>query len=166
MILHSLPIIIGPSQEASAILVITLVSLTVSLISMATTKKFVYTPQFIKQREEVMKYKKELQEAKKKNDKKKLKRLDKKKEQMQKLEAKMSLSTLKTFPMSLPFIIVFMWLSQNYNALGNFIILPIYIPFIAEFNPALGAWTINWFWWYFITSFSFSTILRKILKLR
>ena len=165
MIPPSLPFILD-KPETSAILVITLVSFIVSLISIAMTKKFVYTPEFIKQREIVMKYKKELQEAKKNNDQKKLKKLNKKKEQMQKLEAKMSLSSLKTFPMSFPFIIVFMWLAQNYNALGNFIVLPIYLPLIAEFNPSLGAWTINWFWWYFITSFCFSTILRKVLKLQ
>ncbi len=142
----------------NAMFIIMGVSVGISTISMFITKKFVYTPDFVKKRDIVMEFQREYRDALKKDDKKRLKKLEKKKAQMDKMQAKMSLQSFKTFPMLLPFSIPFWFMAQAYGYLGNLMMLPFPLWFL------LGSST-NYFMWYLISSFTLSQLIRKILKM-
>jgi uncharacterized membrane protein (DUF106 family) len=40
---------------------------------------------------------------------------------------------------------------------------PVPIPFLTTTGPTNGVYEVSLFWWYFLSSFTFSTILSKLL---
>ena len=149
-IMSQLMLDVSPKQ---AMILILFISLSVSFISTYATKKLVYKPDYVKSRETVQKWRKEYNEAKKNKDNKNLKKLEKKKEQMTKMEAKLSLQSFKSLPVTMPFILVFFWMQTVLGPLGQFVILPFALPYIGL--------QMNFFWWYLLTSLLTSNLLRK-----
>ena len=103
----------------------------------------------------------EMSEATKSGDKQKLEKLKKKQQQMQKMQAEMSMENLK------PTLLFMLPLLGVYYLVGNFIkgailaISPIPIQLFGIGPPIM----VNFFWWYFICSFAFSTIITRIFGL-
>ena len=122
-----------------------------------------------KMRAEVNAFNKEKREATLKQDKAKLEKLKHRELQMRQEQAKVSTARLKVTAITFVPLLVVYYLMANF--LGGFNVLvaysPIPIPYVAaEFNLNgifSGYWWVSLFWWYFLSSFTFSTMLSKLL---
>ena len=142
-----------------AILQVTAISILFSIYSTALLRKFVLTPEYMKQMEIHRKISSELMEARKKKDSKTLKKLEKKYEMTAKsVQGYMVKYLVFMFISFASFIALFNLINPIYAPIGNkFMTLPIPIPFIGS--------EINYFTWFIIVSFLFSRILSKALKI-
>ena len=141
-----------------AALIISGMSIGLSAFSSLLTKRVVYTPDFVRKRKMTTEWRKEYQQAQKSKDKKKIKRLEKVKGQMTKIESKAALQSFKTWPLTIvPFMLAFFWMSSTFGYLHWVILSPVALPLVGR--------QLAFFPWYLLSSFGFSTILRKVLRL-
>ncbi|MCL4517883.1 MAG: EMC3/TMCO1 family protein [Thaumarchaeota archaeon] len=110
---------------------------------------------------EMKAFRAEMSEATRSGDKQKQEKLKKKQQQMQKMQAEVSMENMKpTLLFMLPLLGVY-YLVSNFIKGSILVISPIPIQ-IFGFGPPIE---VNFFWWYFICSFTFSTIITRLFGL-
>ncbi|MEM2210702.1 MAG: EMC3/TMCO1 family protein [Nitrososphaerales archaeon] len=148
-------------------LLITSVAISLVLISNIVTRLFVDIERERRVRKEVMEYQKAMRQAIMSGDEAKLAKLKRKEKQMRDLQMKVSFGRMKVMLIFwIPFIIVYYLLVNYVGGMGVPVaISPIYIPFITMMVTidSITIPSLNLFWWYFISSISFSTIISKLI---
>ncbi len=137
-----------------AIFVVIGIAALMNLISSILNRYLVYTPEYISKRRKIDEFQKAYMAAKRRGDEKELKKLEKKRVAISKMQAELALHGLK--PMIFTFVIFYAlwwWLSNLYQNIGQFVLLPFPIPF-------LGA-ALNYFWWYLLTSIWLGLIIQR-----
>lgn len=143
------------------IILVTLISFCYSLFLSVMNKKLIYTPEYIQQAKLASKLRMELMEARRKKDEVLIKKLQKKYELLMKSTMKVYVKIFMMFIFTFGlFILLLNLMDPVFGSTGtNFMTLPFPIP------PFLGK-NINYFAWFIISSFFFSTIFHKLLKFR
>ncbi len=149
--------------ESTFIVLIT--SLGLSLLTNLITRRFVDLKKERRMKVEINQHNKELREAVKSKDKAKEDKLRKKDLQMRQMQAKVSTSRLKVTGITfIPLLAVYYFMA---NVLGGFNVIvaysPVPIPYIITQFSAAGGGPVTLFWWYFLSSFTFSGLLTKLL---
>jgi uncharacterized membrane protein (DUF106 family) len=118
-------------------------------------------------RAEVTAFDKELKEAIAKKEKEKEEKLKKKKAQMDQMRLKASSGRMKvTLVTFVPFILIYYLIAGYLGGLSVVVAFsPIPIPYIScpTFPHCAHIGTMPLFWWYSLSSFSFTFILQKLL---
>jgi uncharacterized membrane protein (DUF106 family) len=156
-----------PLPEAT--LIVTLTSIGLGLVTQFVTRSVVDLNKERRMRAEVNEFNKEKREATLKQDKVRLEKLKKRELQVRQEQAKVSTARLKVTAITFVPLLVVYYLMANF--LGGFNVLvahsPIPIPYLAaELDISgvfAGYWWVSLFWWYFLSSFTFSTMLSKLL---
>ena len=153
-----------PLPESSFL--VTLTSIGLGLVTQFVTRWVVDLNAERRMKAEVNAFNKEKREATAANDKAKLEKLKKRELQVRQSQAKLSTARLKVTAITFIPLLGVYYLMANF--LGGFGVVvgytPIPIPFIAGvFDAAKNGWEVSLFWWYLMSSFTFSTILTKVL---
>ncbi len=152
-----------------ATLVVTLTSIGLGLVTQIVTRSVVDLAKERKMRAEVSEFNKEKREATAKGDKAKLEKLKKRELQVRQEQAKVSTARLKVTAITFVPLLAVYYLMANF--LGGFNVLvaysPIPVPYLAAdyfVNGVFsGYWYLSLFWWYLLSSFTFSTMLSRLL---
>ncbi len=146
-------------------IVVTLTSLFLGLITQLVTRRVVDLDKERKMRAEVNAFNKEKREATLAKDKVKLDKLKKKELQVRQEQAKVSTARLKVTGITFVPLLVVYYLMASF--LGGYSVIvaftPIPIPVIAAPTLTAGVFEVSLFWWYFLSSFTFSTMLSRVL---
>lgn len=152
------------SPPLSTVLV-TLTSVSLGLVTQLVTRRVVDLNKERRMRAEVNAFNKEKREATVANDKVKLEKLKKREIQVRQEQAKVSTARLKVTAVTfVPLLAVYYLMATFLGGYGVIVAYsPIPIPVITAptLNPA--AWEVSLFWWYFLSSFAFSTMLSRLL---
>jgi uncharacterized membrane protein (DUF106 family) len=146
-------------------MIVSLTSICVALISNLLTRRFVDLHSERRIKAEIDQYTKELKAAVLAKDKDKEGRLKKKEKQIQAMRLKMSSGRMKITGLTfIPFIAVYYLMA---GFLGGFSVTvaysPIPIPIIIPSLSAAGSGSVSLFWWYFISSLTFSGLMTRLL---
>lgn len=135
------------------------VSVVVSLLATLLNKRMVNWNLVRKNKAEIAKYQKELREAMSKRDMKEVHKLQQRRGEMSKLQGEMFSQTFKpTIVYLIPMMFIYLLLFNFYSGwVVAWLPFSIDIPFLGRL-VAFGVGL-----WYFITSFGFSQIFRKIM---
>jgi uncharacterized membrane protein (DUF106 family) len=152
-----------PVPEAT--LIVTLTSIGLGLVTQIVTRTVVDLNKERRMKAEVNAFNKEKREATTKGDKVKLEKLKKRELQVRQEQAKVSTARLKVTAITFVPLLAVYYLMANF--LGGFNVLvaysPVPIPFVVAPFYATGYGFVSLFWWYFLSSFTFSTMLSKLL---
>jgi uncharacterized membrane protein (DUF106 family) len=152
-----------PVPEAT--LVVTLTSIGLGLITQLVTRRVVDLNKERRMKAEVNAFQKEKREAQAKNDTARLEKLKKKELAVRQEQAKVSTARLKVTAITFIPLLVVYYLMANF--LGGFSVLvaysPIPIPYVVGPLPIVSYGFVSLFWWYFLSSFTFSTMLSRLL---
>ncbi len=148
-----------------ATFLVTLTAIGLGLLTQLVTRKVVDLNKERKMRAEVNAFNKEKREATLKGDKVKLEKMKKRELQMRQEQAKVSTARFKVTAITFIPLLAVYYLMANF--LGGFSVPVAYTPlpipyFSGSFIPASGGWEVSLFWWYFLSSFTFSTMLSKV----
>lgn len=152
------------SPPESAILV-TLTSVVLGLVTQLVTRRVVDLNKERRMRAELNAFNKEKREATQANDKAKLEKLKKRELSMRQEQAKVSTARLKVTAITfIPLLLVYYLMA---SFLGGYSVIvaysPIPIPIIAAPTLDPSVFEMSLFWWYFLSSFTFSTMLTRLL---
>ncbi len=146
-------------------IVVTLTSLFLGLVTQLVTRRVVDLDKERKMRAEVNAFNKEKREATLAKDKVKLDKLKKRELQVRQEQAKVSTARLKVTGITFVPLLVVYYLMASF--LGGYSVIvaftPIPIPVIAAPTLSAGVFEVSLFWWYFLSSFTFSTMLSRVL---
>ncbi len=146
-------------------LVVTMTSLALGFVTQLVTRRVVDLDKERRMRAEVNAFNKEKREATLANDKARLEKLKRRELQVRQEQAKVSTARFKVTAITFVPLLVVYYLMASF--LGGFNVMvahsPVPIPLLAA--PLLGTdhWWVSLFWWYFLSSFTFSTMLSKLL---
>jgi len=145
--------------------VVTLTSLGLGFVTQLVTRKVVNLDKERKMRAEVNAFNKEKREATLANDKVKLEKMKKRELQMRQEQAKVSTARLKVTGITfVPLLLVYYLMATFLGGYGVIVAFtPIPIPVIAAPTLIAGTFEVSLFWWYFLSSFTFSTMLSRLL---
>lgn len=148
-----------------ATFLVTLTAIALGIVTQVVTRKVVDLNKERRMRAEVSAFNKEKREATAKGDKVKLEKMKKRELQMRQEQARVSTSRFKVTAITFVPLLVVYYLMANF--LGGFSVLVAYTPvpipyFAGTYIPASGGWEVSLFWWYFLSSFTFSTMLSKL----
>jgi uncharacterized membrane protein (DUF106 family) len=145
--------------------VVTLTSVMLGLVTQLVTRRVVDIDKERKMRAEVNAFNKEKREATLAKDKVKLEKLKKRELQVRQEQAKVSTARLKVTGITfVPLLVVYYLMATFLGGYGVIVAYtPIPIPVIAAPTPAAGIFEVSLFWWYFLSSFAFSTMLSRLL---
>jgi len=145
--------------------VVTLTSLGLGFVTQLVTRTVVDLDKERKMRAEVNAFNKEKREATLAKDKVKLEKLKKRELQMRQEQAKVSTARLKVTGITfVPLLVVYYLMATFLGGYGVIVAFtPIPIPVIAAPTLISGTYEVSLFWWYFLSSFTFSTMLSKVL---
>jgi uncharacterized membrane protein (DUF106 family) len=148
-----------PPLYAYSLFVILGVSVIVSLLITLVNKRMVNWDLVRKNKTEISKYQKELREAMSKRDAKEVHKLQQRRGEISKLQGEMFTQTLKpTIVYIVPIMVIYLVMFNFYSGwVVAWLPFSVNIPFLGQlvvFGVGL---------WYFITSFGFSQIFRKIM---
>jgi uncharacterized membrane protein (DUF106 family) len=145
--------------------VVTLTSLGLGFVTQLVTRTVVDLGKERRMRAEVNAFNKEKREATLANDKVKLEKLKKRELQMRQEQAKVSTARLKVTGITfVPLLVVYYLMATFLGGYGVIVAFtPIPIPVIAAPTLFAGTYEVSLFWWYFLSSFTFSTMLSKLL---
>jgi len=145
--------------------VVTLTSLGLGFVTQMVTRRVVDLNKERKMRAEVNAFNKEKREATLANDKVKLEKLKKRELQMRQEQAKVSTARLKVTGITfVPLLLVYYLMATFLGGYGVIVAFtPIPIPVIAAPTLMSGTYEVSLFWWYFLSSFTFSTMLSRLL---
>ncbi len=145
--------------------VVTLTSLFLGLVTQLVTRRVVDLNKERKMRAEVNAFNKEKREATLAKDKAKLDKLKKRELQVRQEQAKVSTARLKVTGITFVPLLLVYYLMASF--LGGYSVIvafsPIPIPVIAAPTLNPGMFEVSLFWWYFLSSFTFSTMLSRLL---
>jgi uncharacterized membrane protein (DUF106 family) len=152
-----------PVPEAT--LVVTLTSIGLGLITQLVTRRVVDLNKERRMKAEVNAFQKEKRDAQLKDDKVKLEKLKKKELAVRQEQAKVSTARLKVTAITFIPLLVVYYLMANF--LGGFSVLvaysPVPIPYVVGQYLSTNYGWVSLFWWYFLSSFTFSTMLSRLL---
>lgn len=143
-------------------LIVTLTAICLAIFSNIAVRLLVDLKKERRIRKEVGAFDKELREAMTKKDKAKQEKLKKLKPQYDKMRLSMSTGRLKaTFVTYIPFLAVYYFMADDvlHGISTQVAFSPIPIPYLV--SATTGGMAL--FWWYSLSSFSFSFILQKVL---
>jgi len=145
--------------------IVTLTAVSLLIATNILVLRFVDLDAERRMKAEISQYNRELREAMVKKDTAKEEKLKKKDLQMKQMNAKVSMARLKvTFATILPFLGIYYLMASFLGGYGAIVAhSPIPIPYIV-LNFGSSGGTIPLFWWYSISSLSFSTILQKLFR--
>jgi uncharacterized membrane protein (DUF106 family) len=175
---HNVTVAFGSSSSIAAVrftvpqysppdstILVTSTSVVLGLITQLVTRKVVDLNKERRMRAELNAFNKEKREATLANDKVKLEKLKKRELSMRQEQAKVSTARLKVTAITfIPLLLVYYLMA---TFLGGYSVIvaytPIPIPIIAAptLNPSI--FEVSLFWWYFLSSFTFSTMLARLL---
>jgi uncharacterized membrane protein (DUF106 family) len=145
--------------------IVTLTSIGLGLVTQIVTRSVVDLNKERRMRAEVNEFNKEKREATAKGDKVRLEKLKKRELQVRQEQAKVSTARLKVTAITFVPLLAVYYLMANF--LGGFNVLvafsPVPIPYLAAMLPNTAYWYLSLFWWYLLSSFTFSTMLSKLL---
>lgn len=152
------------SPPFSTILV-TLTSVSLGLITQVVTRKVVDLNKERRMRAEVSAFNKEKREATLANDKVKLEKLKKREIQVRQEQAKVSTARLKVTAITfVPLLAVYYLMATFLGGYGVIVAYsPVPIPILAAPTQNPAVFEVSLFWWYFLSSFAFSSMLSKLL---
>jgi uncharacterized membrane protein (DUF106 family) len=144
---------------------VTLTSVSLGFVTQLVTRRVVDLGKERRMNAEVKAFQKEKREAQQANDKVKLDKMKKRELQIAQERAKVSTGRLKvTFITIIPLFVVYYLMA---SFLGGYSVIvaytPIPIPIIAAATQVQGTYEVSLLWWYFLSSFTFSTMLTKLL---
>ncbi len=151
-----------PLPEATFL--VSLTSIVLGLVTQLVTRAVVDLNAERRMKAEVNAFNKEKRDATAAGDKVKLEKLKKRELSVRQAQAKVSTSRLKVTAITfIPLLLVYYLMA---NFLGGFGVVvgysPVPIPFIAG-AAAKGGYEVSLFWWYLMSSFTFSTMLTRLL---
>ncbi len=142
------------ADPIQAMFIISFFALITNIVNTFATVKFVYTPDYVEKRKMVQKVREEYRKALLANDEKQLKKLENKLNAIKKIETELMFKTFRVMPLSFGiFYLFWMLMDQWYGALGNFIYLPYYLPFVNT--------NMNFLSWYIFTSIAIGILFRR-----
>jgi uncharacterized membrane protein (DUF106 family) len=148
-----------------ATFIVTLTSIGLGLVTQIVTRSVVDLDKERRMRAEVNEFNKEKREATTKGDKVKLEKLKKRELQVRQEQAKVSTARLKVTAITFVPLLAVYYLMANF--LGGFNVLvafsPVPIPYLSAALPNTAYWYLSLFWWYLLSSFTFSTMLSKLM---
>ncbi len=152
------------TPPASTVLV-TLTSLTLGLVTQLVTRRVVDLNKERRMNAEVKAFQKEKREATAANDKQKLERLKKREVAMAQERAKVSTARFKVTAITfVPLLAVYYFMA---SVLGGYSVIvaysPIYLWILTAPTQNPNVFVVSLFWWYFLSSFTFSAILSRLL---
>jgi len=145
--------------------VVTLTSLGLGFVTQMVTRTVVDLDKERKMRAEVNAFNKEKREATLAKDQVKLDKLKKRELAMRQEQAKVSTARLKVTGITfVPLLVVYYLMATFLGGYGVIVAYtPIPIPIIAASTLVAGTYEVSLFWWYFLSSFTFSTMLSRLL---
>ena len=145
--------------------VVTLTSLGLGFVTQMVTRTVVDLDKERKMRAEVNAFNKEKREATLAKDQVKLDKLKKRELAMRQEQAKVSTARLKVTGITfVPLLLVYYLMATFLGGYGVIVAFtPIPIPVIAASTLIPGTYEVSLFWWYFLSSFTFSTMLSRVL---
>ena len=152
-------------QPPVSTVVVTLTSLGLGFVTQLVTRKVVDLSKERRMRAEVNAFNKEKREATLAKDQVKLDKLKKRELAMRQEQAKVSTARLKVTGITFVPLLVIYYLMATFLGGYNVIVAftPIPIPVIAAPTLIAGTYEVSLFWWYFLSSFTFSTMLSRLL---
>lgn len=164
---------VGPIQ---AVLVIAII---IAFITTLATKLLVDQDRLVYLQKEMKEFNQEMMQARKTNDPKALEKVQKKQMEFMSLQKEMMFMSFKPMIVTwIPVLILFYWMLQsqlshvivNLPAFAYYVLLvPLWhaIP-LAYFQatPGTPLMSITWLGWYFLCSFGFSQIFRKLMGVK
>jgi len=145
--------------------VVTLTSLGLGFVTQMVTRGVVDLDKERRMRAEVNAFNKEKREATLAKDQVKLDKLKKRELAMRQEQAKVSTARLKVTGITFVPLLLVYYLMATF--LGGYSVIvaftPIPIPVIAASTLTAGTYEVSLFWWYFLSSFTFSTMLSRLL---
>jgi len=145
--------------------VVTLTSLGLGFVTQMVTRTVVDLGKERKMRAEVNAFNKEKREATLAKDQVRLDKLKKRELAMRQEQAKVSTARLKVTGITfVPLLLVYYLMATFLGGYGVIVAYtPIPIPIIAAPTLIAGTYEVSLFWWYFLSSFTFSTMLSRLL---
>jgi uncharacterized membrane protein (DUF106 family) len=145
-------------------IVVTLTSLSLGIVTQVVTRRVVDLNKERKMRAEVNAFNKEKREATLAKDKVRLDKIKKRELQVRQEQAKVSTSRLKVTAITFVPLLLVYYLMATF--LGGYTVIvaytPVPIPIIAAPTLIAGVFEVSLFWWYFLSSFTFSTLLTRL----
>ncbi|HUI24400.1 MAG TPA: EMC3/TMCO1 family protein [Nitrososphaerales archaeon] len=173
---HTVTVKVGSSTLAAAFnvpsyepplstVVVTLTSLGLGFVTQMVTRTVVDLGKERRMRAEVNAFNKEKREATLAKDQVKLDKLKKRELAMRQEQAKVSTARLKVTGITfVPLLLVYYLMATFLGGYGVIVAYtPIPIPVIAAPTLVAGTYEVSLFWWYFLSSFTFSTMLSRLL---
>jgi uncharacterized membrane protein (DUF106 family) len=173
---HTVTVTAGPSSSKvtftvpsyhppDSTVVVTLTSLGLGFVTQVVTRRVVDLSKERKMRAEVNAFNKEKREATLAKDQVKLDKLKKRELAMRQEQAKVSTARLKVTGITfVPLLVVYYLMATFLGGYGVIVAFtPIPIPVIAAPTLVAGTYEVSLFWWYFLSSFTFSTMLSRLL---
>jgi len=150
------------SPPVSTVLV-TLTSVGLGLVTQLVTRRVVDLKAERRMRAEVNAFNKQKREATVAGDKARLEKLKRRELQVRQEQAKVSTARFKVTAITFIPLLGVYYLMANF--LGGFSVVvaysPIPIPYVVGTLPGVAYGFMSLFWWYFLSSFAFSTLLSK-----
>ncbi len=146
-------------------LLVSLTSLGLGFVTQLVTRQIVDLNAERRMKAEVNAFNKEKRDATTANDKAKLEKLKKRELQVRQAQTKISSARLKVTAITfIPLLGVYYLMSSFLGGFGVIVgYIPIPIPYIAGAPAPAGGWEVSLFWWYFLSSFTFSSLLTRLL---
>ena len=143
---------------------VTLTSISLGTISQIVTRRIVDLNAERKMRAEVSAFNKEKREATVAKDKVKLDKLKKRELQVQQEQFKIQRARLKVTAITfVPLLGVYYLMATFLGGYGVIVAYtPIPLPYFAGVTQAASVFQVSLFWWYFLSSFTFSTMLTRL----
>jgi uncharacterized membrane protein (DUF106 family) len=152
-----------PIPEATFI--VTLTSISLGLITQLVTRRVVDLNKERRMKAEVNAFNKEKRDATAAGDKAKLEKLKKRELQVRQEQAKVSTARFKVTAITFIPLLGVYYLMANF--LGGFSVVvaysPVPIPYLVDWPSTQAYGFLTLFWWYLLSSFTFSTVLSRAL---
>ncbi len=144
---------------------VTLTSVSLGIVTQLVTKRVVDLNAERRMRAEVNAFNKEKREATLAKDKAKLDKLKKRELQVQQEQFKVQRARLKVTAITfVPLLGVYYLMATLMGGYGVIVAYtPIPIPYFSGVTQNPSVFQVSLFWWYFLSSFSFSTMLGRLL---
>ena len=150
--------VLGRIWDWPGIYAVFVVAIIVGVISVMAQYVLVDQEKLRNLRQETSEYQKKMMQAQKSGSKKELRKLEAQKKRAQQQQSEMMGMTMRPLMLTfIPIVVFFGWVRVQPEAAELVIDLPFTLPVFGD--------TLGWLGWYFLCSFFFSTLLRKILNM-